>query len=237
MLKITSRLESFEKSYDKSSGGWKIDGKLSYGSVELEVGRLIYALVLVHQPKIVLETGTFMGYSTSCIASALKQIGGKRIVHTIDCSPKDFLFADSSLAEYVNFIHGKSQDVSGMFDKFQFDMLVLDSNHDYETILSELTLYEPKLVDGGLILIHDSLFFDGVGAAISQIISLGRFECVTLDTPRHHHPRTKRSPGISIIRKLTSGDPLSPDSKFSGWFAGDSQSEPFLRTEQKASFK
>ena len=80
-------------------------------------------------------------------------------------------------------------------------------------------------------------FFDGVGAAISQIISSGRFECVTLDTPRHHHPRTKRSPGISIIRKLTSGDPLSPDSKFSGWFAGDSQSEPFLRTEQKASFK
>ena len=237
MLKIASKIELFEDKYDKFSCGWMIDGVLDYGSVELEVGRLIYALVLVHQPKIVLETGTFMGYSTSCIASALKQIGGKRIVHTIDCSPKDFLFKDSSLDEYINFIPGRSQDVSGIFDQQKFDMLVLDSNHDYETILSELKLYEPKLVDGGIILIHDSLFFDGVGAAVSQIISSGRFECVTLDTPRHHHPRTKRSPGISIIRKLTYGDPLSPDGKFSGWFKGDSQSEPFLRIEQKASFK
>lgn len=214
-----------------------IDGVLNYGSVELEVGRLIHALVLAHQPKIVLETGAFMGYSTSCIASALKQIGGKRIVHTIDCSPREFLFKDSSLADYINFIPGRSQDVCGMFDEQKFDMLVLDSNHDYETIFCELKLYEPKLVDGGIILIHDSLFFDGVGAAVSQIISSGRFECVTLETPRHHHSKTKRSPGISIIKKLTSGEPICFDPKFSGWFVGDSQSEPFLRTERKASFK
>lgn len=71
-------------------------------------------------------------------------------------------------------------------------MLVLDSNHDYETVSSEIELYEPKLVEGGLILMHDSLFFDGVGTAVKELVKTGRFEHITLDTPRNHDGKTKR---------------------------------------------
>lgn len=105
----------FESKYEPNSGGWLIDGKLDYGSVELEVGRLLNAIVLVHQPKTILETGTYFGYSTSCLASALMQLGGERVVYTIDCQANELLFSGSCFENYINVIFGKSQDVNQNF--------------------------------------------------------------------------------------------------------------------------
>ena len=90
-------------------------------------------------------------------------------------------------------------------------MLVLDSDHHYDTIMTELVLYEPLLNAGGTILFHDSLFFDGVGAAVQQVLANPRFQGLTLDSPRRAIPG-QRCPGVTIVRKVRSRRlPRAPD--------------------------
>lgn len=53
---LPNKVLRYEKLYDRATSGWyDIDAKaMSYGSVELEVGRFYYAFVQMVQPKIVL---------------------------------------------------------------------------------------------------------------------------------------------------------------------------------------
>lgn len=218
-----------EAAYDLKTGGWRSAHGLDYGSVELEVGRLWHALVLLQRPRLVLETGTFSGYSTCCIAAALAALGGERCVYTIDPEPRTPIWKGTELAPFIHPVVARSQDAAPQFADVTFDMLVLDSDHHYDTIITELALYEPRLAVGGLILLHDTLFFDGVGAAVSQLLAQPRFRGVTLDTPRHHEFNTPRCPGVTIVRKAAAGAPVTFDPRFAGWFVGSDSATPVLR--------
>jgi predicted O-methyltransferase YrrM len=223
----------FERNYDRTKGGWREDGVVRFANVELEVGRLWHTLVLLLQPRSVLETGTFRGYSTACIASALVSLGNPdRRVITIDPEPKeDQVWAGTNLESFISLRRQMSQEAFGelFLLKTRFDMLVLDSDHHYDTIMSELMLYEPLLNVNGTILLHDSLFFDGVGAATRQLLANPRFQGLTLDTPRREYPG-HRCPGVTIVRKDREGDPgLYLDRRYSGWGVGDAFAPPLLR--------
>jgi predicted O-methyltransferase YrrM len=222
----------YERRYDRTVGGWREEGTLRFGSVELEVGRLWHSLILLLQPRMILETGTFRGYSTACIASALASLGGDRRVITIDPEPKeDLVWAGSGLESVITLRRQLSQEAFGelYLAKSRFDMLVLDSDHHYDTIMTELMLYEPLLNVGGTILLHDTLFFDGVGAATRQLLANPRFQGLTLDSPRHEFPG-HRCPGVTIVRKDREGQPeLYLDRRYAGWNVGDPFSPPLLR--------
>lgn len=196
----------FERKYDKETGGWRFGATVEYGSVELEVGRLLYSLVLLNRPRNVLETGTFRGYSASCISLALAELGGDRVLYTIDPNPAEQIWKDSFLERYIRPIRDTSKNAASLFASIALDMILLDSDHSYETIVGEVNLYEPKLALGGIMLLHDSIFFDSVAKALKELLSSGRFECVTLETPRHHHSKTARSPGFSILKKIAVGE-------------------------------
>ena len=223
----------YEENYDRSVGGWRVNGGICFASVELEVGRLWHSLVLLLQPHLVLETGTFKGYSTACIASALMSLGGPRRVITIDPHPQDGqIWAGTELETVVTQRRQFSQDAHPdlVRSRTQFDMLVLDSDHTYDTIMSELMLYEPMLKVGGSILLHDSLYFDGVGAAVRQLLANPRFQGLTLDSPRHAIPGD-RCPGITIVRKDRGGSPeLRFDPRYQGWNRGDQMTPAYLRS-------
>ncbi len=223
----------YETGYERSIGGWRENGSVSFASVELEVGRLWHSLVLLLQPRLVLETGTFKGYSTACIASALASLGGDRRVITIDPTPQEGqVWSGTGLEPFVTLRRQLSQDAFAdlYLTKTRFDMLVLDSDHHYDTIMTELMLYEPLLNVGGTILLHDSLFFDGVGAAVRQLLANPRFQGITLDSPRHALPN-QRCPGVTIVRKDRDGHPgLVMDKRYLGWEVGDPISRPYLRT-------
>ena len=222
----------YENTYERSVGGWRENDSVFFASVELEVGRLWHSLVLLLQPRMILETGTFKGYSTACIASALTTMGGDRRVITIDPAPhEDQVWAGTELESVVTLRRQTSQDAFADLNLAgtRFDMLVLDSDHHYDTIMSELMLYEPMLNVGGVILLHDSLFFDGVGAAVRQLLANPRFQGLTLDTPRHAAPE-ERCPGVTIVRKDREGHPkLVMDHRCLGWNVGDATSPALLR--------
>jgi predicted O-methyltransferase YrrM len=230
---IHTAILRYEKTYERAVGGWRENSSISFASVELEVGRLWHALVILLQPRLVLETGTFKGYSTACIASALASLGGERRVITIDPYPQDGqIWSGTELEAFVSLRRQQSQDAVSDLSRLgtRFDMLVLDSDHHYDTIMTELMLYEPLLNVGGTILMHDSLFFDGVGAATRQLVSNRRFQGITLDSPRRAIPND-RCPGVTIVRKERDGYPeLYFDNRYAGWEVGDRTMPPLLRT-------
>jgi predicted O-methyltransferase YrrM len=227
-------LRLYERNYDPATGDWRINDLLSHGPVEMEVGRLWHSLVMLLQPRLVLETGTYTGYSTACIASGLLSLGGQRRVITIDPSPWPMeyqVWAGTELQGLVDLRRAKSSDAFAAIarEDLVFDMLVLDSDHHYDTIMTELVLYEPLLREGGHILLHDSLYFDGVGAAVRQMSANPRFQGVTLDSPRRCSPGC-RCPGVTIVRKERDGNPaLEIEEQYLGWEIGDVTRSPLLR--------
>jgi predicted O-methyltransferase YrrM len=230
------KLAKYEQCYQFQLGGWfdQLQPQtISYGSVELEVGRFYYSLVRLLQPHSILETGTFLGYSTSCLASGLRDIQpfmADGAIITIDPWRVAHLWEGTDIEPYITWMNTTSQQAKAQLKGQMFDMLVLDSDHSYQTISQELELYEPQLRVGGYILMHDTLYFDGVGAAAWQLYQNPRFEVVTLDTPRHEGRMEMRCPGLSLVRKIRAGKPtLRVEKPYANWQVGDVMAPPFLR--------
>lgn len=229
------KLLEYEELYDTRTGGyWDIiSSKYSYGSMEVEVGHFLHGLIQILQPKYILETGTYRGYSTCCIAESLKNINNNGYVVTIDPSRIPHLWEDTDLEDFITWIPKTSQEATDFLKDKMFDMLCLDSDHTYNTIMSELINFEPLLNPGGCIFMHDSLYFDGVGAAVAQLRGNPRFETITLNSPRTHGNAIGRCPGVTIVRKILNGEPhLAFDEKFDGWNVGDPTAVPYLRQDE-----
>lgn len=225
---------NYESLYRRDTGGWHnpavVDNQLDYASVELEVGRFFYAFVLLAQPKTILETGVYIGYSTCNMASALKLLGNGGQIYCIDPMQASHLWEGTELENMITWIPRLSQESLDLLKDKKFDLLVLDSDHSYDTVIWELINFEKLLNNGGHILMHDSIMFDGVGAAVKQLYDNPRFEVITLDTPRKSHLPGSRCPGLTIVKKLSDGDPeLKFEDGFKGWFVGNRTAVPYLR--------
>ncbi|MBF0100883.1 MAG: class I SAM-dependent methyltransferase [Desulfobacterales bacterium] len=237
------KLQLYETLYDKKTGGWHTPPaivdisnfnkecypSLCFDSVECEVGRFYYAFVSLVRPHYILETGVARGYSTSCIACALSELQNQGHVYAIDPGIYPHLWDNTYLSTYITWIPKKSQDALNEVSVRNYDILVIDSMHDYETCAWEVIQFEKFLKPGGYMLMHDSLYYDGVGAVVKQLSQNSRFEVVTLKTPRTHGIEHCRCPGLSVIYKIRDGEPeLTFNSQYQDWFVGDALSTPFL---------
>lgn len=168
-------------------------------SVELEVGRLYYNLVMLIKPQLVLETGVSQGYSTCCIAAALEHLGQNGKIYCVDPMIIPHLWDGSALEKSIIWFPAFSHEIVERVNDLQFDMLVIDSEHSYLVAMEEVIAFERLLKPGGYIVMHDVLLFDGVGATVSQLMRNPRFEVVTLTSPR--------TSGVAIVRKRRDGEP------------------------------
>jgi predicted O-methyltransferase YrrM len=242
-------LRRFESLYDKHSGNWqvpyptvkiqvhdkKLYPRLMADSIELETGHFFYALVKLLEPSLILETGVSRGYSTCCIASALKVMAMKAHVYCVDPVNYPHLWEGTDLESYITWIPKVSQDCLPDVQGMEFDLLVIDSHHDYKTCQWELSNFERLLKPGGYILMHDSLHYDGVGAVVHQLQTNPRFELVTLPSPRGKVDDIPRNSGLTVVRKIRSGEPsVEFDPQYKDWFWGDTSEPPFLWRIEKA---
>jgi len=224
-------LRQFESFYDENTGGWhsffediltlRFDknrqSHIQYDSIELEVGHFYYQFIRLTKPLNVLETGVSKGYSTCCIAAALKKNGQSGHVYCIDPFPYPHLWLGTDLEEYITYIPKKSQDTLPELGSRTYDLLVIDSLHNYDTCMWEIMHFGNLLKPGGYILMHDSIFFEGVKAVVKQLTRNSRFEVVTLDTTRTHGTN-QPCPGLSVVRKIRDGEPaLIFENCYKGW--------------------
>ena len=53
-------------------------------------------------------------------------------------------------------------------------MLWIDGDHAYESVRRDFELWEPRVVDGGVVALHDTLFWDGPGRVAAESLERSR---------------------------------------------------------------
>jgi len=138
-------------------------------SIGLEVGKLLGLMIRLMKAQRVLEMGTSLGYSTICLAQALKTTGGK----LVSIEYKEDLFeeaktniAHAGLSDVVELIRG---DASVVIEQVQgpFDMILQDSDKSLYPLLLERSIVLTRKL--GVVVADDTLFKPrGIPAAFSE---------------------------------------------------------------------
>ncbi|MGM9804395.1 MAG: O-methyltransferase [Muribaculaceae bacterium] len=124
-------------------------------------GRLLKMFVRMIAPKMVLELGTFTGYSAMCLAEGL--IAPDAHVHTIEIDDEleDFIrmhLATSPMGERITLHIGDACNILQQMQQTQFDLVFIDANKRNYVDYYRLAL--PHVRKGGFI-IADNTLWDG----------------------------------------------------------------------------
>jgi predicted O-methyltransferase YrrM len=153
-------------------------------TAEVEVLEFLRGMVTTIKPRLVVETGTFMGISTVWIAEGLKQNGFGKV---ITCEYDALVFAKakaridaSGLAEWIECRNESSLEmrVEGTID-------LLFSDSDMPVREEEVRHFLPQMNPNGVILMHDaSSHLKVVRDAALKLEQEGLISVVLLPTPR-----------------------------------------------------
>lgn len=120
---------------------------------------LLYSLIRWAKPKIVVETGTYMGMSTAVILQAMRDAGveqGK--VHSVDRhnGPEIGSLIPAELREgYVPITGDLRELMDGKHFPASIDVFLHDSIHRYKHQMKEFDYFWPRLRSGGVLISHD----------------------------------------------------------------------------------
>jgi caffeoyl-CoA O-methyltransferase len=124
-------------------------------------GAFLQMISQMIQPSLVLEIGTFTGYSAICLAQGLKP-GGKLI--TLECNPEMEDFATPYFVEagLKNMISMKIGDAAKIIEELEgpFDLVFIDA--DKENYIKYFDMVFPKVKAGGYILADNTLWYGRV---------------------------------------------------------------------------
>ncbi|NJL55644.1 class I SAM-dependent methyltransferase [bacterium] len=152
---------------------------LGAGGSELGLGMTLFSLAVSIQATSIIEIGRFKGFSTLCLASALRflDIGWQepqqhkqrpdmdynlfekprsRRVYSVDPFPTEEatqLIEKAGLSQYIEYL-----DVSSTAVQFtgKADLIFIDGDHTYKGCKQDVVNYIPsKLRDGGYFILHD----------------------------------------------------------------------------------
>lgn len=124
-------------------------------------GKLLEMLSKIVRPKLILEIGTFTGYSALCLAKGLQPDG---FLHTIELRDEDATisqnyFAKSSHSSQIVLHRGNALEIIPQL-KETWDLIFIDADKTNYINYYELTL--PHLKSGGVILADNVLFHGDV---------------------------------------------------------------------------
>jgi len=124
-------------------------------------GKLLEMLSKIIKPKLILEIGTFTGYSALCLAKGLQHDG---FLHTIELREEDAAisenyFAKSSQSEQIILHRGNALDIIPQLTE-EWDLIFIDADKTNYINYYELVL--PRLKKGGVVLADNVLFHGDV---------------------------------------------------------------------------
>ncbi|MGH9776436.1 MAG: class I SAM-dependent methyltransferase [Candidatus Acidiferrales bacterium] len=153
-------------------------------SSELEVLDFLKSLVITLKPRLILETGTFLGHGALKMAEGLQANGFGRII-TVEFDPEIFAKAQERIAAsgLARWIESRSESSLESRVDGVIDLLFSDSHMDIRE--QEIRRFLPQLNPHGLILIHDaSSHFRVVREAALRLEQEGLISIVLVPTPR-----------------------------------------------------
>ena len=147
-------------------------------------GQMLKTLLAMHGTKTVLEIGTFMGYSTLCMARALPEDGH---IYTLELKPENAAqarahFAQSDAAERITVLEGAALEtlidpLPAALQGIIFDAVFIDgAKKDYAALL-DMTLL--MLRQGGLVLGDNSLLFGAMAGEETAKASQAAIDSMT----------------------------------------------------------
>jgi predicted O-methyltransferase YrrM len=165
-------------------------------TAEVEVLEFIGTLVTTIKPKLVVETGSFLGVSTEWIAKGLERNGFGKVIScefdTVVYEKAKERIEASPLKKWIDLRNESSLEmkVDGRID-------LLFSDSDMEIRAAEVKRFLPQMNPNGVILMHDaSSHLEVVRAAALKLEAEGLISVVLLPTPRGlvvAQPRAGRS--------------------------------------------
>lgn len=136
------------------------------------------ALSLPHNCTVV-EIGSYLGASSSFLASAAKEKDG--ILYCVDTwknegmdeAPRDtyeeFIQNTKHYENWIIPMRGKSVEVAKDFN-IDIDMLFIDGDHSYQAVKADVDAWFPKLKNGAIVVFHDCGWAEGVQKVIEEIV-------------------------------------------------------------------
>jgi caffeoyl-CoA O-methyltransferase len=169
-------------------------------------GKFLEFISCMMQPCMVLEIGTYTGYSAICLSRGLKHNGK---IHTIDHNEEleEFtraFFDEAGISRQVIYHIGEAMEIIPELDG-PFDLVFIDADKENYTSYYELVL--PKLRTGGVILADNVLwsgkvFADTVDQNDEEAKALIEFNEYIQNDSRVENILLPIRDGLMMIRKL-----------------------------------
>jgi len=159
---------------------------------EDEVGQFLASLIKMAKCKAVLEVGVFHGETSQHLINALPK-GGQYIGIDINDYRTDLTKATMSTGgKSIDFIMGNSHNELAKLPSNHFDLIFVDGDHSWESILPEFKLVERLVARGGVIVYHDTIHFDGPRKLVEYAKHFN-YNTITLNTTEGR--------GLSILHR------------------------------------
>jgi predicted O-methyltransferase YrrM len=146
-------------------------------------GKLLYALAAAADPAgCIVEIGSWHGKSTIWLAAGARAGRGARVV-AIDPHTGTYLRAEgesteaalrrnlerAGLAEQVEVLAATSEQAASGWTR-PVSLLWIDGDHEYESVRQDLELWEPHLLPGATVALHDTFVWRGPEQVVRELM-------------------------------------------------------------------
>ena len=150
-------------------------------------GRLLYELARRADPRGgIVEIGSWKGRSTIWLAAGAKAGRGARVaavdphegtsLHSEGESTEQALRRNleaARVSDQVDVIRATSEEAATSWSR-PVALLWIDGDHAYESVRRDFQLWEPYVVAGGVVALHDTLFWHGPGRVAAESLERSR---------------------------------------------------------------
>jgi predicted O-methyltransferase YrrM len=150
-------------------------------------GRLLYELAKEAPAHgCIVEIGSWQGRSTIWLAAGSRRGRGARVV-AVDPHRDSLLHSDgedtelalrtniesAGLSDQVEVVVATSEEAATGWSR-PISLLWIDGDHRYESVRQDFLLWEEHLVDGGIVALHDTLYWEGPARVVSEFLERSR---------------------------------------------------------------
>jgi predicted O-methyltransferase YrrM len=159
---------------------------------EHECGAFMASLIKMNKCITVLEIGVFEGETAQHLINALPQ-GGQYIgIDVVDYRTQKTIETMNTGGKSIDFILGSSLDEMPKLPHHHFDLIFIDSLHEFDHVLQEFKIAESLISKDGLIILHDTIHLEGPKQLVAYATHYN-YNAITLNTTEGR--------GISILKR------------------------------------